>query len=350
MGLLDEAKPTPRKPMMGLLADIAMAAKNYANKPSAAMPGGMSNPPLSLLSHALGLPAVATTLDRMSYGQPLTTAGQANVPFLRPETADAAMFAAPAAAKWPKQVAASAGLLGGADSIMLRAATVWHGSPHTFDKFSASKIGTGEGAQAYGHGLYLAESPNVAKAYKEQLSAGRGIGGDDTIARVMLAVGGDPEKAAAALEARAAYANMPGGKEELMGMAQRVRAGYDPSGSLYKVDLPDDKIARMLDWDKPLSQQHPDVQNTLNDAAKFLRGRTVTSEVGSGTLIRSNITGADLYNRLANNAGPMDAIGPNVFPMKTVNSAAGNVGVIPDNAIGQSAVSDELRRIRQRRW
>jgi len=34
--------------------------------------------------------------------------------------------------------------------------TVWHGSPHKFDKFDICKIGTGEGAQAYGHGLYLA--------------------------------------------------------------------------------------------------------------------------------------------------------------------------------------------------
>src|SRR5215471_5241978 len=29
----------------------------------------------------------------------------------------------------------------------------FHGSPHDFDKFSMAKIGTGEGAQAYGHGL-----------------------------------------------------------------------------------------------------------------------------------------------------------------------------------------------------
>ena len=44
-------------------------------------------------------------------------------------------------------------------------AIVWHGSPHKFDKFDSSKIGTGEGAQAYGHGLYFAESPEVAGQY-----------------------------------------------------------------------------------------------------------------------------------------------------------------------------------------
>ena len=33
----------------------------------------------------------------------------------------------------------------------------FHGSPYDFNAFDMSKIGTGEGAQAYGHGLYLAE-------------------------------------------------------------------------------------------------------------------------------------------------------------------------------------------------
>ena len=46
----------------------------------------------------------------------------------------------------------------------------YHGSPHDFDAFDASKIGTGEGAQAYGHGLYFAEREDIAKAYRENLA------------------------------------------------------------------------------------------------------------------------------------------------------------------------------------
>jgi len=47
-----------------------------------------------------------------------------------------------------------------------------HGSPHKFDKFDSSKIGTGEGAQAYGRGLYTAEGFNspVAIGYKGSTS------------------------------------------------------------------------------------------------------------------------------------------------------------------------------------
>jgi len=48
--------------------------------------------------------------------------------------------------------------------------TAYHGSPHDFDRFDLSKIGTGEGAQAYGHGLYFAENEGVARGYRERLS------------------------------------------------------------------------------------------------------------------------------------------------------------------------------------
>ena len=44
-----------------------------------------------------------------------------------------------------------------------------HGSPFTFDRFSTDSIGTGEGAQAFGYGLYFADLHGVANFYREQL-------------------------------------------------------------------------------------------------------------------------------------------------------------------------------------
>lgn len=146
-------------------------------------------------------------------------------------------------------------------------AIVWHGSPHKFDRFDSSKIGTGEGAQAYGHGLYLAENPKVAQEYQQALGAGRGNTDADTIARLLDSVGGNPAKAAAAARQRAQYANIPGGKEKLESIAQQIESGIDPRGALYKVDLPDEQIARMLDWDKPLSQQPKNVQEFVQQRA-----------------------------------------------------------------------------------
>jgi len=41
----------------------------------------------------------------------------------------------------------------------------WHGGPHSFDKFTTEKIGTGEGAQAFGWGLYFTDEESIAKGY-----------------------------------------------------------------------------------------------------------------------------------------------------------------------------------------
>lgn len=48
--------------------------------------------------------------------------------------------------------------------------TAWHGSPHIFDRFSTEHIGTGEGAQAHGWGLYFAADRSVAERYRTKVS------------------------------------------------------------------------------------------------------------------------------------------------------------------------------------
>ena len=46
---------------------------------------------------------------------------------------------------------------------------VWHGSPHSFDKFTTEKIGTGEGQQVYGWGLYFTDKKDIAEWYADKL-------------------------------------------------------------------------------------------------------------------------------------------------------------------------------------
>lgn len=48
--------------------------------------------------------------------------------------------------------------------------TALHASPHSFRKFSTDYMGQGEGAQAYGWGLYFAENPEVNRAYMDRFS------------------------------------------------------------------------------------------------------------------------------------------------------------------------------------
>ena len=47
--------------------------------------------------------------------------------------------------------------------------SAWHGTPHDFDGFDLGAIGTGEGAQVHGWGLYFAQNREVSQGYRERL-------------------------------------------------------------------------------------------------------------------------------------------------------------------------------------
>jgi hypothetical protein len=56
--------------------------------------------------------------------------------------------------------------------------SAWHGTPHDFDAFDLGGIGTGEGTQAHGWGLYFAQDRKTSEGYKEMLSGKGGISYD----------------------------------------------------------------------------------------------------------------------------------------------------------------------------
>jgi len=51
----------------------------------------------------------------------------------------------------------------------------WHGSPADFDKFSLKFMGTGEGNQTFGRGLYFAQARQVAEEYRKNLTSKYGF-------------------------------------------------------------------------------------------------------------------------------------------------------------------------------
>src|SRR5258708_9637432 len=65
------------------------------------------------------------------------------------------------------------GLTGGSGAVPATANELrmgikaYHASPHDFDKFDLSKMGTGEGKANFGKGIYAAENPQVAKYYSD---------------------------------------------------------------------------------------------------------------------------------------------------------------------------------------
>ena len=188
-------------------------------------------------------------------------------------------------------------------------ATVWHGSPHKFDKFDASKIGTGEGAQAYGHGLYLAEHPGTAEFYKKTLTDSKiNIDGkpyyqaakSDDVKNLILESGGDINKAIGMAndlldhftKVSPSFSNRRKAQEALQELQnlQKNSVLEKNQGNLYKVDLPDEAIAEMLDWDKPLSQQSREVQKAVE---KYTTARIPAEglDMGGGGRILANHNG-----------------------------------------------------------
>jgi hypothetical protein len=123
------------------------------------------------------------------------------------------------------------------------------------------KIGTGEGAQAYGYGLYNAESKAVGEMYKEKLGPGRGGDSKDVAQRIMNAVGGDATKALAEVASRRKTANIAGAKEKFDEVESIIRDGSGLA-NLYTVELLPD-ADEFLDWDKPLSEQSDKVKGAL---------------------------------------------------------------------------------------
>jgi hypothetical protein len=159
--------------------------------------------------------------------------------------------------------------------------TAYHGSPHDFDQFDVSKIGSGEGAQVYGHGLYFAENENTAKSYRDALS-------DDKLPRIdgsevqrndprymanswTKALFGDRKQAAEALERAKKNAGAYGATEQQMDEAISLLLSnselpkYEAPGHMYEVHIkshPD----HFLDWDKPLGEQSEHVRDAAEKA------------------------------------------------------------------------------------
>lgn len=197
----------------------------------------------------------------------------------------------------------------------------YHGSPHRINnvdeanpmgKFDLSKVGTGEGAQAYGHGIYLAESPGVAKSYADNLADRNNP--RDVINSFILnrTEGGSVAGLREAMTQHELLSPIFSQDQSLLNDAMTLARGYDagsntytdaaiaaarrldtklptPKGHFYTVDLPDEHIAKMLDWDAPLSEQ-PEILASLRRS-----GYAVADD--------PSITGGELYRKLTQEMG-----------------------------------------------
>lgn len=203
----------------------------------------------------------------------------------------------------------------------------WHGSPHKFDKFSMSELGTGEGAQAYGHGLYFAENPGVAKDYRDTLST-RGwdtvTGADQNkvVDDIAKTIGGSSDEEwemidtllTNSLEFKQPIKDVAAGfGDDYIALADRISNNTDASkeiadftnflnnseGSLYNVNLNADPD-ELLDWDAPLSEQSDAVRGALN---KILQDNPDNMGLQALAKYPDEMRGEQIYERIVGMKG-----------------------------------------------
>ena len=258
------------------------------------------------------------------------------------------------------------GLLGSAPRGSL-AANVFHGGPHKFapepgfpyGRPRLDKMGTGEGAQAYGPGFYSAEARGVATDYRDVLTPPPGVKvGGNTMTPFefqntlrVKALSKYPDMPVEEIERQSGNAarmifnraeelkNIDGSDNVLMrafldsqskkddSLSKILRVARDEmpaakwseeTGTLYKLDIPDADAAKTLDWDAPLSEQPKHIKKAWDDFKKSELGifadESLGGNISAGRANYSNPTGKDIYGAFVE--GAATKVGPEKFAEK----------------------------------
>jgi hypothetical protein len=146
---------------------------------------------------------------------------------------------------------------------------------HPLGRFDMSKIGTGEGAQAYSRGLYFAEREATGQSYRDQLTKRRvqraqsllSNSGNDVDLAIenakkeidrLKSLDLTPETGSSKRESLISLQ-----EEKIAELTKLKNTGQMSKGSMYEVNIaatPDE----FIDWDLPLDEQSESVMNALN--------------------------------------------------------------------------------------
>ena len=206
--------------------------------------------------------------------------------------------------------------------------SAWHGSPHDFDEFDLGAIGTGEGNQAHGWGLYFAKNREVAQAYKDVLGIDSVeiISGDTkyrlnddiewydnktksiidaenplSMALTTLSEEGESTKA---IKNLTDFINSKKDNKSDYVVAQVKRAEqaiqilkdnhFDTHqwNTMFEVDIPENEY--LLNEQKNIEKQSPIVKKAISQ---------ISNELNSSALNNSNLSGKEFYRLLSKELG-----------------------------------------------
>lgn len=174
--------------------------------------------------------------------------------------------------------------------------SAYHGTPHKFDNFSLEHIGSGEGAQAHGWGLYFASNKDVSEDYRSKLSGDKVYYNGQEIKKAyyythLIEQGKEKElnrylqdlrividginkikttENISMNEAKQKFIENYESKTKLLAFQKKlleIAKNIDTTkieiqkGQLFEVDIPDSDV--LLDEDKPLNEQPDKVKKAI---------------------------------------------------------------------------------------
>lgn len=208
--------------------------------------------------------------------------------------------------------------------------SAYHGSPYKFDEFSLDAIGTGEGAQAHGWGLYFAGNKEVSEDYRKNLISNINLSDNvkykgnelksQNIKSLLyrLKVNGfedakyygertDNFNRERLLDTKNKYPDSIEYINSVENLYKEFNNFYsnleqinlddieieNDKGQLFEVDIPENEV--LLDEDKPFSEQSEKVQKALLELAK----KEVNAPYGFERSL-PELDARQIYNRLSN--------------------------------------------------
>lgn len=206
--------------------------------------------------------------------------------------------------------------------------SAWHGSPHDFDEFDLGAIGTGEGNQAHGWGLYFAKNREVAQAYKDVLgidsveiisgdtkyrlnddiewydSKTKSIIDAENPLSMALTTLSEEEESTKAIKNLTDFINSKKDNKSDYVVAQVKRAEqaiqilkdnhFDTHqwNTMFEVDIPENEY--LLNEQKNIEKQSPIVKKAISQ---------ISNELNSSALNNSNLSGKEFYRLLSKELG-----------------------------------------------
>ena len=205
----------------------------------------------------------------------------------------------------------------------------YHGTPHKFEEFSTEHIGSGEGAQAHGWGLYFAADKDVSEDYRSKLSGDKVYYDGQEIKKAyyythlieqekekelnrylqdlrIVIDGMNKIKTTENIsmnEAKQKFIENYESKTKLLAFQKKIleiAKNIDTTkieiqkGQLFEVDIPEDDV--LLDENKPYSKQSAKVKKALKKLFKD-KGLNLVEQMQSG-YVNGNPKGASLYSEV----------------------------------------------------